>query len=180
MSRIGNKIIEIPAGVSVTLEGDKIVVKGPKGTLDVKALAHIDTHIEDGKVTFTRHDETSAAKTNHGTQRALVANAVQGVAHGFKKELEIVGIGYRAMMRGDNLVLNVGYSHEVVIVPEPGVKISCPSQTEVHVEGIDKRAVGETAARIKLTRRPEPYNGKGIKFKGEHIIRKEGKRAGKK
>lgn len=180
MSRIGNKLIHVPTGVSLTIEGNKIVVKGPKGTLDVPLLAHIDTHIDGENVSFTRHDETSAAKTNHGTQRALVANAVIGVSEGFKKQLEIVGIGYRAMMRGDNLVLNVGYSHEVVIIPEPGVKIACPSQTEVHVEGIDKRAVGETAARIKLTRPPEPYNGKGIKFKGEHIIRKEGKRAGKK
>lgn len=180
MSRIGNKPILLPEGVTYELHGKVITVKGPKGSIDVPVMDHITMDTKDGHLHFTRASEDKIACTNHGTQRALVNNAVIGVTKGFEKTLVLVGIGYRAAMRGENLVLNVGYSHEVVIVPQKGSKITCKSATEIVVDGIDKCAVGETAAQIQQVRRPEPYNGKGILFKGEHILRKEGKRAGKK
>jgi len=180
MSRIGNKIIEIPAGVTVDIKDNNITVKGPKGTLTNTFNPHITYKVEGNHLTVCRPDDSIAMKTIHGTTRALLHNMVVGVSEGFKKKLEIVGIGYRAAMRGENLVLNIGYSHEVVITPDPGAKITTPSQTEVLVEGADRQAVGQTAARIRAVRKPEPYKGKGIKYENEFILRKEGKRAGKK
>ena len=179
MSRIGLKVIKVPSGVTLEKNGEVMVVKGPKGSLNVKVPACIDVEVKDGEVKCSRHNEEKQTKQLHGTTRANLNSAIVGVTEGFKKEIVIVGIGYRAQMRGENIVLNVGYSHEIVIKPQPGAKISCPSATEVVVEGIDKQAVGQTAALIRGTREPEPYNGKGVMYKGEHIIRKEGKRAGK-
>ena len=177
MSRIGLKAITLPAGASVEVNNGVAVVKGPKGTLEVKVPEVIKVSVEEGVVKCARANEEKHTKQLHGTTRANLQAAVTGVTEGFKKELVIVGIGYRCQMRGENIVMNVGYSHEIVIKPAPTVKISCPSATEVVVEGVDKQAVGQTAALIRGTREPEPYNGKGVMYKNEHIIRKEGKRA---
>ena len=177
MSRIGLKEITLPAGVTLELANGVATVKGPKGTLEVKIPEVIKVNVEGTSVKCTRVNEEKHTKQLHGTTRANLQDAVTGVTTGFKKELVIVGIGYRCQMRGENIVMNVGYSHEIVIKPERTVKISCPSATEIVVEGLDKQAVGQTAALIRGTREPEPYNGKGVMYKGEHIIRKEGKRA---
>ncbi len=177
MSRIGYKVIKLPANVNLTNEGNVIKVKGPKGELSVVVPEGISYKVENGEVSFERANEEKHTKQNHGTTRANVHNAIVGVSEGFKKELEIVGIGYRAALRGKNLVLNIGYSHEVVITPDEGVTISVPDPLKVVVEGIDAQKVGQTAARIREVRRPEPYKGKGIHYVGEHILRKEGKRA---
>lgn len=177
MSRIGNKVITLPAGVSVELSEGKANVKGPKGSLEVAVPSVISVKIDGTSLKCERANEEKHTKQLHGTVRANLNDAVTGVSTGFKKELVIVGIGYRAQMRGDAIVMNVGYSHEIVIKPEPNAKISCQSATEITVEGISKQAVGQTAALIRGTREPEPYNGKGVMYKGEHIIRKEGKRA---
>ena len=178
MSRIGLKVINVPSNVTLERNGDTMVVKGPKGSLEVKIPSVIDVNVEDGHVHCARHNDEKHTKQLHGTTRANLNDAIVGVTEGFKKEIFIVGIGYRAAMRGDSIVMNVGYSHEIVIKPEPNAKISCTSPTEIVVEGISKQAVGQTAALIRATREPEPYNGKGVMYKGEHIIRKEGKRAG--
>lgn len=180
MSRIGLKVIKVPSGVTLEQSEGKMVVKGPKGTLDVVIPSVIKVEVKDGEVKCTRANEEKHTKQLHGTTRANLNDAIIGVTQGFVKELVIVGIGYRAEMRGANIVMHVGYSHEIVIKPEPTVKISCKSATEITVEGVSKQAVGQTAALIRGTREPEPYNGKGVMYKGEHIIRKEGKRAGAK
>lgn len=180
MSRVGKKHIVIPAGVTVTLNDNVIAVKGPKGELTVALENGISFAIENNEVILTRANNEKHLREMHGTTRALLNNAVVGVSEGFKKTLQIVGIGYRAAMRGNDIVLNVGYSHECVVSPVGGAKITCTSATEIVVEGISKEAVGQTAALIRDQRRPEPYGGKGIKYKGEVILRKEGKRAGKK
>ena len=177
MSRIGYKVITLPAGVTVEVNNGLTTVKGPKGSLEVKVPNVIKVEIEGTTLKCTRANEEKHTKQLHGTTRANLQDAVTGVTTGFKKELVIVGIGYRCQMRGENIVMNVGYSHEIVIKPERTVKISCPSTTEIVVEGLDKQAVGQTAALIRGTREPEPYNGKGVMYKNEHIIRKEGKRA---
>ena len=177
MSRIGYKHVTLPEGVAVTLNNGVASVKGPKGTLEVKIPEVLKVEIEGNTLKVSRSNEEKHTKQLHGTTRANIQSAVTGVTSGFKKELVIVGIGYRCQMRGENIVMNVGYSHEIVIKPAPTVKISCPSATEIVVEGLDKQAVGQTAALIRGTREPEPYNGKGVMYKNEHIIRKEGKRA---
>ncbi len=177
MSRIGLKVIELPEGVSVVEEAGLLKVKGPKGELSVKLPEGISYKNEEGKVTLSRANEEKQTKQNHGTTRANLNNAVIGVSKGFTKNLEIVGIGYRAALRGKNLVLNIGYSHEVVIEPDEGVVITVPDPLKIQVDGIDAQKVGQTAARIREVRRPEPYKGKGIHYVGEHILRKEGKRA---
>lgn len=180
MSRIGHKVINIPAGTTVDVNKNVVTVKGPKGELTTTFNPMFTYEINGTELTVKRPNDLKQTKALHGTTRALLHNMVVGVSEGFKKTLIIVGIGYRAQMRGNDLVLNIGYSHEVVITPEQGVKITCTSATELVVEGCDRQAVGQTAARIRAVREPEPYNGKGIMFKDEHIIRKEGKRAGKK
>ncbi|MDY5853316.1 MAG: 50S ribosomal protein L6 [Bacilli bacterium] len=180
MSRIGHKVINIPAGTTVDVNTNVVTVKGPKGELTTTFNPMFTYEINGTELTVKRPNDLKQTKALHGTTRALLHNMVVGVSEGFKKTLIIVGIGYRAQMRGNDLVLNIGYSHEVVITPEQGVKITCTSATELVVEGCDRQAVGQTAARIRAVREPEPYNGKGIMFKDEHIIRKEGKRAGKK
>ena len=179
MSRIGLKAIKVPSGVTITPVEGALTVKGPKGELTVKVPEVIKVNIEGDTIKLTRVNEEKHTKQLHGTTRANLNDAVIGVTEGFKKTLVIVGIGYRAAMRGEDVVMNVGYSHEIVIKPEPNSKITCVSATEILVEGISKQAVGQTAALIRGTREPEPYNGKGVMYKDEHIIRKEGKRAGK-
>ena len=181
MSRIGNKIINVPEGVTVEVATDNTVtVKGAKGTL-VRKFSPVITIEQDANViTVKRSSDAKKDKQLHGTTRALLANMVEGVSNGFKKELEIVGIGYRGQMKGNKLVLNIGYSHQVEIEAEEGVTIETPSQTQIVVSGISKERVGQVAAEIRAVRKPEPYKGKGIKYVNERIIRKEGKTAGKK
>ena len=180
MSRVGKKPIVLPEGVSITIDGHVVEVKGPKGTLKREFPKELKIELEGNVLTVTRPDDSIRMKELHGTCRANLNNMVVGVSQGFKKELEIVGIGYRAAMRGEDIVLNMGYSHEVVLKPEPGVKISVADNVNITVEGYDAQAVVQTAALIRAVREPEPYKGKGIKYKGEFILRKEGKRAGKK
>lgn len=177
MSRIGNKHIVLPAGVTVAQEGNNAKVSGPKGTLLVSLNSGIEMKVDGNVVSFTRQNEQKQTKQNHGTVRANVHNAVVGVSEGYKKSLEMRGIGYKAQLQGSNLVLWAGYSHTVTIVPNEGVKITIVDPTNIDVEGIDKQAVGQTAARIREVRPPEPYLGKGIRYKGEYVATKEGKRA---
>ena len=178
MSRIGNKHIELPAGVTVTVNEGNVTVKGPKGELVVPVNHGIEVSVEGTTVVCKRNSEVKQVKQSHGTTRANIHNAVVGVSEGYKKELEMRGIGYKAQLQGENVVLWAGYSHTVTIKPNKGVKVTLPSQTEIVVEGIDKQAVGQTAARIREVRRPEPYLGKGIRYKNEYVPLKEGKRAG--
>ena len=178
MSRIGNKHIDLPAGVTVEEKDGYAIVKGPKGELQVKLNKGITMEVEGTRVSFKRESEVKQIKQNHGTTRANVHNAVVGVSEGYKRTLEMKGIGYKAQMKGQAVEIWVGYSHTVVIQPEEGVKISLPNATDIDVEGIDKQKVGQTAARIREIRPPEPYLGKGIRYKGEVVITKEGKRAG--
>lgn len=178
MSRIGLKPVVLPEGVTATVSEGAVAVKGAKGELSVAFPQDcISVEVKDGHIHVARKDDQPRSRENHGTVRANIQNAVTGVSQGFVKELEISGIGYRAAMRGNAVVLNVGFSHEVVIAPVEGVTITCKSDTAILVEGIDRQKVGQVAALIHDTKRPEPYGGKGIKYKGEHIIRKEGKRA---
>ena len=177
MTRIGNKHIDIPAGVTVEQADNQVKVTGPKGTLFVALNNGISMGVEDGKVSFKRANDTKQVKQNHGTVRANVHNAIVGVSQGYKKSLEMRGIGYKAQLQGNNLVLWAGYSHTVTIVPNEGVKVTIVDPTNIDVEGIDKQAVGQTAARIREVRPPEPYLGKGIRYKGEYVATKEGKRA---
>jgi len=179
MSRIGNKHISIPAGVTVEVNGNVATVKGAKGTLEVAINNGITVEIEGATIVVKRANDQKQIKQNHGTTRANLNNAIIGVSQGFKKSLEMRGIGYKAIMKGDAVELWAGYSHTVVIAPVGGVKISTPSATEIDVEGIDKQAVGQTAALIRDVRGPEPYLGKGIRYKGEYVATKEGKRASK-
>ena len=181
MSRIGKKPIVIPAGVTVTVkDGNVVEVTGPKGTLTNTFISDIKIEVNGNECVLTRPDDSIKMKTFHGTTRALLNNMVIGVSEGFKKQLEIVGIGYRAALRGKNLVLNIGYSHEVVITPLEGVTITVIDPTHLEISGADKQKVGQIASQIRAVREPEPYLGKGIKYKGEVILRKEGKRASKK
>lgn len=176
MSRVGKKPIEVPAGVTVSVDANNVAtVKGPKGEL-VRSF-HKDMKIEqEGNViTITRPSESKEHRTNHGTTRALLANMVTGVFEGFSKSLELIGVGYRAQLQGKKLVLNVGYSHPVEFTPEDGVEVEVPSNTKVIVKGISKEKVGALASNIRDVRPPEPYKGKGIRYEGEYVRRKEGK-----
>jgi large subunit ribosomal protein L6 len=177
MSRIGNKPVIIPEGVTVEDKGNALLVKGKKGEILVSLNSGISAEIKEKEIVFTRQNEQKQTKQNHGTVRANVHNAVVGVSQGFSKSLEMIGIGYKAVMDGKNVVLSAGYSHNITIVPEEGVTISLKSPTEIVCEGISKQAVGQTAARIREVRTPEPYLGKGIRYKGEYVATKEGKRA---
>ncbi len=178
MSRIGNKHITLPAGVTVTVEGSNVKVSGAKGSLVVPINHGISVEGEGSTVVCKRANDLKQTKQNHGTTRANIHNAVVGVSEGYKKSLEMRGIGYKAQLQGTNVVLWAGYSHTVTIKPNEGVKVTIVSPTEIDVEGIDKQAVGQTAARIREVRPPEPYLGKGIRYKNEHVVTKEGKRAG--
>ncbi|MGL4953817.1 MAG: 50S ribosomal protein L6 [Culicoidibacterales bacterium] len=180
MSRIGNKHITLPAGVEVTVtEGNNVTVKGPKGELTRQFNTELTILIDGNVLSVTRPNDTKTIKMLHGTTRALLANMVEGVSQGFTRELEIIGVGYRANKQGDKIVLSLGYSHPIEVVAEPGIVIELPSQTEIKISGIDKQRVGEVAANIRKFRQPEPYKGKGIRYKGEQVRRKEGKKAGK-
>ena len=175
MSRIGKAPIELPQGVDVNVDGDLVRVKGPKGELERRVRPEITVNVEDGQVVVTRASDAKQHRAYHGLTRALLANMVEGVTNGYRKGLEIVGVGYRADKRGKNLVLTVGYSHDVTY-PEPeGITLSTPSQTTVVVEGIDKQKVGQVAAELRAVRPPEPYKGKGIRYEGEQVRRKAGK-----
>ena len=178
MSRIGNKHIDLPAGVTVSEDNGFAVVKGPKGELKVKLNQGITMEVDGPKVTFKRESEVKQVKQNHGTVRANVHNAIVGVSEGYKKTLEMRGIGYKAQMKGKDVEIWAGYSHTIVIKPEEGVTITLPNATDIEVTGIDKQKVGQTAALIREVRPPEPYLGKGIRYKDEVVITKEGKRAG--
>lgn len=180
MSRIGNKPIAIPAGVEVIVNGSIVTTKGPKGELTKTFKPVIGIEVKDGFVHVTRPNEEKATKQLHGTTRAVLATMVEGVHQGYKRELEMKGIGYKASLQGANLILNVGYSHSITVEPLPGTKIEVPNATNIVVTGTDKQIVGQLAAVIRGFREPEPYLGKGIMYKGEHIRRKEGKKAGKK
>ncbi len=178
MSRIGNKTITIPAGVEVSIaDGNEVTVKGPKGTLTRQFNEMITIHVDGNVITVKRPNDEKVTKQLHGTTRALLHNMVVGVSEGFQKELVIEGVGYRAAVSGNTLTLNMGYSHPVVITAEEGLTIECPKNQQIIVKGIDKQRVGELAANIRAVRKPEPYKGKGIAYKGEHIRRKEGKTA---
>jgi large subunit ribosomal protein L6 len=176
MSRIGKKAIAIPAGVTLTLDGQTVTVKGPKGQLAWTVVDEIQIRQENGELSFTPRDESTRAKSMWGLSRTLVANMVQGVTQGYEQSLELVGVGYRAAMKGSNLGMQLGFSHEVDIPPPPGITFSVGKPTEVKVAGIDKQLVGETAARIRKIRPPEPYKGKGVRYAGEAVRRKEGKK----
>lgn len=177
MSRIGNKHITLPAGVSVLVKEGLATVSGPKGSLDVVINSDISVEVDGTTVVVKRANEKKQTKQNHGTTRANLHNAVVGVSEGYKKSLEMRGIGYKAQLQGKSVEIWAGYSHTIVIEPEEGVTITLPSPTEICCEGINKQAVGQTAARIREVRPPEPYLGKGIRYKGEYVATKEGKRA---
>lgn len=179
MSRIGRKPITIPSEVNITLDNTLITVKGPKGTLSRELHRDMKLVVAENEISVERPSDNKLHRSLHGTTRSVVANMVNGVTTGFAKKLELVGVGYRANKTGDKLVLNVGYSHPVEIEPENGIEFDVPSNTKITVKGIDKELVGAVAAKIRSVREPEPYKGKGIKYEGERILRKEGK-AGKK
>ncbi|CRL10782.1 50S ribosomal protein L6 [Phaeobacter italicus] len=176
MSRIGKKAVELPSGVSASVSGQSIEVKGPKGTRSFTATDDVTITVEDNLVKVDPRGKSKRARQQWGMSRTMVQNLVTGVTQGFKKELEIQGVGYRAQMQGNTLKLNLGYSHDVDVVAPEGVTITAPKQTEIVVEGNDQQLVGEVAAKIRDWRRPEPYKGKGIRYKGEFIFRKEGKK----
>ena len=180
MSRIGNRILTIPAGVEVTIAGNKITTQGPKGTLEFNFKNdNVDVKVEEGKVHVTRKNDLKSSKQLHGTTNSIINNMMIGVSEGFKKELEINGVGYRFQVSGNKVTISAGYSHPVEMIAPEGIKLEMPdkSQTELTVSGYDKQAVSEFAANIRKVRQPEPYKGKGIKYKDEHIRRKEGKKA---
>jgi len=176
MSRIGKKPIEVPAGVTVTVAANNTVtVKGPKGELVRSFNPDITISQEENVLTLTRPSDSKEHRTIHGTTRAVLANMVEGVSKGFERGLELIGVGYRAQKQGTKLILNVGYSHPVEIEPEAGIEIEVPSNTKIIVKGTNKERVGALAANIRDVRPPEPYKGKGIRYEGEHVRRKEGK-----
>jgi len=175
MSRVGKKPIEIPEGVTVTNENNHVTVKGPKGELSRTFNPDMKIEIEGNTLTVVRPSESKEHRTIHGTTRAVLNNMIEGVSKGFEKSLELIGVGYRAQKQGTKLVLNVGYSHPVEFDPEKGIEIEVPSNTKVIVRGINKERVGEIAANIRAVRPPEPYKGKGIRYEGEYVRRKEGK-----
>ena len=179
MSRIGLKPIAIPAGVDFSINGNTVTVKGPNGTLTMDKHPNITVSVDGSEINVSRPNDNKENRSLHGLTRSLIANMVEGVTNGFKKVLEVNGVGYRVQMQGSNLVMNLGFSHQVIMTPPEGVKVECPSATQIIISGADKQAVGQFAAQVREKRPPEPYKGKGIKYAEEHIRRKEGK-AGKK
>ena len=178
MSRIGKQPVVVPAGVEVTVDGSKVTVKGPKGTLTNTFSSEISIKVEGNEVLVTRPSDDKDHRALHGLTRTLVNNMVIGVTTGYEKKLEVLGVGYRAQKQGTNLVMNLGYSHQVIIPEETGITIEVPGPNEIIVKGADKQQVGQVAAVIRSKRPPEPYKGKGIRYSGEYVRRKEGK-AGK-
>jgi len=179
VSRIGKKPVMIPKEVTVDLKGNSVKVKGPKGELETTFDSRIGFEVKDSELTLTRPDDTKEIKALHGLSRALVQNMIHGVTQAYQKSLEIVGVGYRAELRGKNLLLNIGYSHPIYFIPPDGITLQTPSQTQIVITGIDKQLVGLVASKIRSIRKPEPYKGKGIKYSDEQIVRKAGKTAGK-
>lgn len=175
MSRVGKKVIEVPKDVEVRIDGTHITVKGPKGELSNTFHEEMTYNLEDGQLEVVRPSDSKEHRMHHGTTRALLNNMVEGVSKGFVKELELVGVGYRAQMQGNKLVLNVGLSHPVEFVSGENLTISVDKNTQIKIEGNNKEEVGALASNIRKVRPPEPYKGKGIRYKGEHIRRKEGK-----
>jgi large subunit ribosomal protein L6 len=176
MSRIGKRPVTIPSGVTAEIEGGILTVKGPKGTLTLGLRDEIAYKVEDGSISVLPANETKAARAFWGMQRTLVDNLVTGVTQGYTKVLEITGVGYRANAQGRNLKLQLGYSHDVDFAVPEGIEIKTPDNTTIEISGIDKQKVGQVAAEIRRWRKPEPYKGKGIKYRGEYIFRKEGKK----
>jgi large subunit ribosomal protein L6 len=178
MSRNGKTPISLPSGVEVSVSGSTVEVKGPKGTLTHELPDQVTLSQEDGTITLGRFDDERESKALHGLTRSLVNNMVQGVSEGFKKELEIVGVGYRCQAKGkDALEFQLGFSHPVQVQAPDGIEFEVPQQTQIIVSGIDKQAVGQVAAEIRALKKPEPYKGKGIRYAGEHVMRKAGKAA---
>jgi large subunit ribosomal protein L6 len=178
MSRIGRTPVAIPAGVDVTISGREVTVKGPRGTLSMEVAAPIEVAQADGAITVTRPNDEGEIRALHGLSRSLIANMVTGVTDGFRKTLEIVGVGYRVQAKGQDLEFSLGYSHPVPVTAPEGITLRVESPTRFVVEGIDKQQVGEVAANIRKLRKPDPYKGKGVRYQGEQIRRKVGK-AGK-
>ena len=178
MSRIGKKPITIPAGVDVKVDGSKVTVKGPKGTLENTFNSEINIALEGNEIIVTRPTDDKNHRALHGLTRTLIHNMVEGVTNGYSKTLEVNGVGYRAQKQGKNLVLNLGYSHQVIVPEVPGITIEVPSANSVVISGADKQQVGQFAAEVREKRPPEPYKGKGIRYVGEYVAHKEGK-AGK-
>ena len=178
MSRIGRKPIVIPAGVEVTVNGNNVTVKGPKGTLNSNIHPLMNVSVENGEVLVTRPNDEKQARSLHGLTRTNISNMVEGVVNGFEKKLEVQGVGYRVAKQGKSLVMNLGFSHQVIVDETDDIKIEAPDANTIIIKGIDKQKVGQFAAEVREKRPPEPYKGKGIRYAGEHIIRKEGK-AGK-
>lgn len=179
MSRIGNRKLIIPEGVNVTVEENKVTVKGPKGELCDTFNKDMLITVSDNAVMVKRPNDLKINKSLHGTTNALISNMIEGVSNGFKKELEIVGVGYRFQVSGNKIIVNAGFSHPVEVLVPSDLKVEQISTTEIAISGIDKQKVSEFAANIRKLRAPEPYKGKGIRYKGEHIRRKEGKKAAK-
>ena len=179
MSRIGNRIINIPEGVSATVVDNTITVKGPKGELSYTFNKDITVTVKDNSIEVTRPNDLKVVKSLHGTTNALIKNLIIGVSEGYKKELEIVGVGYRFQVNGNKINVNAGFSHPVEVIVPDDLKVEQVNTTEIAISGIDKQKVSEFAANIRKLRKPEPYKGKGIRYKGEHIRRKEGKKAAK-
>ena len=175
MSRIGNKVITIPAGVEVNLDDNFATVKGPKGELKQQFDKDMTFNVEGNEITVVRPSDSKRHRTVHGTTRAILASMIEGVSAGFKKELELIGVGYRAQMQGKKLVLSVGYSHPVEFEEIEGITLGVEGNTKVSIEGINKEVVGQYAAKVRAVRPPEPYKGKGIRYVGEYVRRKEGK-----
>ena len=178
MSRIGRNPIAVPAGVEVKVDGSTVTVKGPKGTLTKTVHSNIKVELDGAVVTVTRPDDSNLNKSLHGLTRTLIANMVEGVEKGYSKELEVNGVGYRVSVQGKDLVLNIGFSHQVIMPAPEGITVEAPSPNKIVISGPDKQMVGQFAAEVREKRPPEPYKGKGIKYADEHIRRKEGK-AGK-
>ena len=178
MSRIGRLPIQVPGGVEITIDGRMVTVQGPRGTLSHTVVPPIGVEYKDGVITVSRPDDEGTNRALHGLSRTLIANMVDGVTEGYRKTLEIVGVGYRVQARGGNLEFSLGYSHPVTVEPPEGIKFTVETPTRLTVEGIDKQRVGEVAANIRKLRKPDPYKGKGVRYQGEQIRRKVGK-AGK-
>jgi large subunit ribosomal protein L6 len=176
MSRIGKKAVAIPNGVTVTLDGQTVTVKGPKGQLAWTVAEEIEVRQENGELTLVKRSDTTRAQAMWGLSRTLLNNMVTGVTTGFERTLELVGVGYRAAMKGQALSMQLGFSHDVDVPAPAGISFAVPKQTEIKISGIDKQQVGETAARIRRLRPPEPYKGKGVRYAGEQVRRKEGKK----
>ena len=177
MSRIGNKPVQIPAGVEVAVNGNNVVVKGPKGQLELDVFEKLAINVEDNVLTVSRPDDERETRARHGLTRALIQNMVTGVSEGYTKALELAGVGYRVQLKGTSLELSLGYSHPVIYDAPDGITFEVPDNTHINVKGINKQQVGQVAAEIRGKRPPEPYKGKGIHYVGEHIRRKLGKAA---